>query len=332
MKDLIRKYVEAYGPSGQEDQVRALVLADIDGLADTVQVDALGNVLATVNPRPANSDGKTVLLMAHMDEIGLMVTHIDKQGFCRFTTVGGIFPTYAVGQRVKFANGTIGVVGAEYRKESQADLSVMFIDVGASGPDDCPVAVGDTAHFWQPMAELNDHRLVAKSMDDRIAVAILIETLKRLEETPHTVVFAFSVQEEVGLRGAGTAAYGVDPDIGIALDVTRTGDIPRHGRMEVGLGKGPAIKVRDSGMLADPRVVRLMRQRAEDAGLPYQMEILDGGTTDARAMQVSRAGVPAGCISIPCRHIHSPSEVVDLNDVEQIVQLVLTILKSPIVL
>jgi endoglucanase len=166
-------------------------------------------------------------------------------------------------------------------------------------------------------------------MDDRIAVAVLIETMRRLDETPHEIFFVFSTQEEVGLRGATTAAFGVDPELGLAVDVTGTGDTPKGRRMEVALGKGPAIKVRDQGMLADPRVVRWMVDTAEAAELPYQLEVLTGGTTDAKSIQLTRSGVPSGCLSIPCRYIHSPSEMVDSVDVENAVRLLVALLSRP---
>lgn len=331
MKDLLKRYVEAYGPSGYEDQIRALVLEDIKDLADDIMVDPLGNVLATKYPRGGGGQpGKRVLIMGHMDEIGVIITHIDKQGFLRFTNIGGVSPLFSVGGRVRFADGTIGVIGRDHGTTGTPTLTELFIDVGATSPEDCPVQVGDAAVFWQPMLDLTEHRIAAKSVDDRVSLVIMIEALRRLSATPHEVVFAFSVQEEVGTRGAGPAAFTVDPDLGLSIDVTRTGDIPKHGQMEVHLGKGPAIKVRDSGMLSDPRLVRLLRTRAQEANIPFQLEILDGGSTDARAIQVTRGGVPSGCISIPCRHIHSPSEVIDLRDVEQSIQLLIAFLTHPI--
>lgn len=160
----------------------------------------------------------------------------------------------------------------------------------------------------------------------------MIETVRQIKATPHQLYFVFSTQEEVGVRGATTAAFGIDPDLGVAVDVTGTGDTPRRSkvRMDVSLGKGPAIKVRDGGMLADRRVVDWMIKGAEQLSLPYQMEILEGGSTDARAMQLTRAGIPAGCLSIPCRYIHSPSEMVDFADVQNAVTLLIDLVSHPI--
>jgi tetrahedral aminopeptidase len=327
MKSLIQRLVETNGPSGYEAQVRALVRTEVEPHAEQVRVDALGNLIAVKGQ--ANSNGRKLMLSAHMDEIGLIATYIDEKGFIRFTSLGGVNRLNLTGSRVRFLDGTPGVIGAEQLEDSSRvpSFDQLFIDVGASSRVDCPVRVGDTAVFERPFLDLGE-RLAAKAMDDRIGVAILIETLKRLDGTPNQVFFVFSVQEEVGLRGATTAAYGLDPDIGIAVDVTRSGDTPKGVKMDVQLGKGPAVKVRDSGMLSDPRVVDWMVRTAEQAGLPYQLEVLEGGTTDARAIQLSRAGVPAGCISIPCRYIHAPSELVDLGDVENAVNLLVALIQQ----
>ena len=329
MKPLIKKLVETYGPSGHEDQVREIVRDEIKGLADSILVDPLGNLIAVVKKKTRN--GKKVMLSAHMDEIGLIVTHVDEKGFARFLPVGGVNPVTLVGNRVRFANGARGVIGVEKLKDTSKtpEIEQLFVDTGAADRESCQVKIGDLAGFDRAFEDLGG-RLVAKSMDNRIGVAVLIETIKSLKRTPHELQFVFSVQEEVGLRGARTSAFGLEPDIGIAVDVTRTGDTPKGVTMEVALGKGPAIKVRDSGMLADPRVVDLMVQRAEELKIPYQMEVLEAGSTDAAAIQLSREGVPAGCLSIPCRYIHTVSETLDLRDVENAVKLLVGILAKPI--
>jgi endoglucanase len=329
MKSLIKMLVESTGPSGYESQVRDVIRAEIEPYADEVNIDALGNLIAKKGE--PSKDGKKILLAAHMDEIGIIATHVDENGFVRFTTIGGVNPRTCVGGRVRFLNGTLGVIGHEYIKDRNMlpAIEQMFIDVGAKSRASCPVKVADTAAFERPYLDLGD-RLVSKAMDDRIGAAVLIETLRQLGKSPHQVFYVFSVQEEVGLRGATTAAYGIDPDIGIALDVTLSGDTPKSIKMEVGLGKGPAIKVRDSGMFSDPQVVDWMVKTAERNKLPYQLEVLEGGTTDARAIQLSRAGVPSGCISIPCRYVHAPSEMVDLDDVQNAVNLLVGLLSQPV--
>ena len=325
---LIRKLVETPGPSGQEGLIRAAVLEEIKAHVDEVRTDALGNLIARVGSKQAG--GLRVMISAHIDEIGLMVTHVDANGFARFIAIGGVSPLSCIGGRVLFMNGARGVIGCERLEPNSAPtLEKLFIDTGALSREDCPVSVGDVCGFERPFLDLGAH-LVAKSMDDRVSAAVAIQALRALKKTPHEVYFVFSVQEEVGLRGATTAAYGVNPDVGLAVDVTRTGDTPRTVKMEVALDKGPAIKVRDSSFIADPRVVNWMVAAAKAAKLPYQLEVLEAGGTDGRAIQLAHAGVPAGCLSIPCRYIHSPSEMVSYADVENAVKLLVQLLSEEI--
>lgn len=329
MKSLIKKLVETPGPSGFEYAIRDVIRAEIGDAADEIRVDAMGSLIAKKGTK--TEDGMRVMISAHIDEIGLMVTHIDENGYVRFTNVGGVNPLTCYGGRVLFMNGTRGVIGMDGLERGKAlKLSNLYIDVGAMSKGTCPVEVGDVCGFERPFLDLGQ-RMVAKSMDDRIAAAIAIEVLKKLEKTPHEVHFVFSTQEEVGLRGATTAAYGVDPEVGFAVDVTLSGDTPRRRtKMATALGDGPAIKVRDSSFIADPRLVDWMVKSAEAAGIPYQMEVLEAGGTDGRAIQLTRGGVPAGCVSIACRYIHSPSEMVDTSDVENAVKLLVKILSEPI--
>ena len=203
----------------------------------------------------------------------------------------------------------------------------MYIDVGATSTEDCHIKVGDVAAFERPFIELGS-RLVSKAMDDRIGVVVMIEAIRRLKKSPHELYFVFTAQEEVGVRGAATSAYGINPDIGLAIDVTVTGDTPNGVKMDVDLGKGPAVKIKDSGMIVDPRIVQWMIDTAEKAKIPFQREVLERGGTDARSIQLNRAGVPAGCISIPCRYVHTPSEMVDEGDVEGSVRLLLEVLQT----
>jgi endoglucanase len=329
MKSLIKKLVETVGPSGYESKIREVVRAEVEKYADEISVDAMGNLI--VKKGEKKEGGLKVMLSAHIDEIGVMVTHVDKSGFARFTTIGGVRPHTCYGSRVRFLNGTVGVIGGEKLENANHvhAIEAMYIDVGASSVEDCPVKIGDVAAFDRPFEDLGN-RLISKAMDDRVCAAILIETLKNVENSPHELYFVFSTQEEVGLRGATTAAYAIDPDLGIASDVTMTGDTPRGIKMDVALGKGPAIKVKDGGMLADPKVVDAMVQCAQKHEIPYQLEVLLGGTTDAKAMQISRAGMPAGCVSAPTRYVHTPSEMVDINDLNNAVKLLTAFISEPI--
>ena len=329
MKQLIQKLTETFSPSGYEDAIREVIRSEVAPLADEVRVDALGNLVARKGTK--SPKGRRIMLAAHMDEIGLMATHIDENGFIRFTGIGGIRPAALTGSRVRFVSGVPGVISSDRITDltKVPTLEQCYIDVGASSKKDCPVKVGDVCGFDRPFLDL-DKRLVAKAMDDRIACAVLIETLRQLKETPHEIHFVFTTQEEVGVRGAGTSAFGIDPDLGVAVDVTLTGDTPKGVRMAVALGKGPAIKVKDAGMLADARVVAWMVNTAERLKMPYQREVLEGGSTDARAIQVTRGGVPAGCLSIPCRYVHSPSEMVDYGDVQNAVKLLTALMSKPV--
>jgi len=328
MINLIKKLVEAYGPSGFEDQMRDLIRPEIESHADEVSLDAMGNLIAF---KKGSGEGMTIMLAAHIDEIGVMVSHITEEGFLRFTNIGGVFPHTLLGNRVQFADGTVGLIYSD-RLEDRGKIHPLnkhYIDVGAGNKDACSIHVGDAAGFKRDFLAQGD-RLTAKSMDDRIGCVVAIEAMKQLESSPHDLYFVFSVQEEVGTRGAQAAANKIQPDVGIALDVTLTGDMPEARTMAVNLGDGPAIKVKDSGMIAHSGLVRAMRQCAEESGIPYQLEVLDGGSTDARSMQIAGPGSAAGCISIPCRYVHSQSETVDINDVENSIKLLVELLSKPL--
>lgn len=329
MKPLIQKLTETFSPSGYESAIRDVLRAEVKPLVDEIRVDGLGNLIVRKGTKGKN--GKRIMLAAHMDEIGLIATHIDDNGFIRFTGIGGIRPGALTGSRVRFMDGTPGVIGTDRITDmtKAPSLEQCFIDVGAASRKACPVKVGDVCAFERPFLDLGS-RMVAKSMDDRIGCAVMIEALRQIKNSPHELYFVFTTQEEIGVRGATVSAFGVDPDLGLALDVTGTGDTPKGSKMEVGLGKGPAVKVKDGGMLADSRVINWMIRTAEKAKLPYQREVLEGGSTDARAIQLARAGVPAGCLSIPTRYVHTPSEMVDTGDVEQSIKLLAALLSAPV--
>lgn len=331
MKQFLKQLTETFGPSGYEENVRKLVRKEVKPYADEIKVDALGNLIVRKKPTKQTKDTKKIMIAAHMDEIGLMVSHVDDNGFVRFSSLGTIFRRHVVGGRVQFLNGTQGVIG--YDKLDAINelptLDKVYIDVGATSKKDCPVKIGDVAAFDRSFVEMGN-RLVAKSMDDRAGVLVAVETLRALRSTSYDVYFVFTTQKEVGTRGAVTSAYGVDPDIGIALDVTPTGDTPNALKMEMALGQGPCIKIKDVGAISDPRIVQWMIRTAEKHKIPYQREVLLVGGTDARAIQLTRAGVPSGCISIPVRYVHSPSEMVDYTDMQNSIRLLTALLQTPI--
>jgi len=330
VKETLRLLTEAFGPSGSEEQVRDIICSQIEGLADEVRSDALGNLIAV-----KRGSDKRVMLAAHMDEIGLIVTYVDEKGFLRFGRIGGVRPVTLVGSRVRFADGTVGVIGAEKLDDPSKvpGFDKLYIDIGATSRDAVHLRVGDVACMDRPLVDVG-HRIIAKALDDRIGCTVLIEALRRLKNTRHEAVFVFTTQEEVGLRGATASAYGTDPDVAIAVDVTGTGDTPGKPPVApapaLSLGEGAAIKVKDGGMLAHRGVKDLLVRRAEEHDIPYQLEVLEAGTTDARAMQTTRAGVPAGCISVPCRYIHTASELADIRDADAAVRLIVAVLENEI--
>ena len=327
MKELLRNLTAIASPSGREEPIRAFIQRELENYCDELKADTLGNLIAVKH------GGKAKLqLAAHMDEIGIIVTAIDEQGFLRFANVGGINPHRLYGQRVRFKNGTIGVIGAEKIDDiKELTLEKLFIDVGASSEAEAKakVGVGEMAAFDHGFVDLGQ-RVIAKALDNRVGCAVLIEALKRVSKPQNDLYCTFTVQEEVGLRGARTAAFGLDPDLAIALDVTGTGDTPEAPKLAMKLGQGAAIKVKDVSLITHPRVKDLLTELAEKNDIPYQFEVLPFGGTDAGAIHLTKAGIPSGVISIPCRYLHSPSEMVDLNDVEAAIRLVVAVMEKNI--
>lgn len=323
MKTVIQQLTEAFGPSGYETEVTALIKSMIENDVDEIQTDVLGNLIAV---KKGTEDGHKIMFAAHTDEIGIVVTHIDDKGFLRFASVGGVGVSTLVGNRVRFAGGTIGAIHQEKGDWKELSLDKLYIDIGAESKEEATkqVRLGEFGIFHREFTDLGN-RLIAKAMDDRIGCAILVEAIKQVKSPKNTLYFVFTTQEEVGLRGARVASYGIDPDLGIALDVTITGDTPEARRMEVSLGNGAAIKVKDSSLIVHPKVKDLLVDLAEENKIPYQMEVLEFGGTDAGAIHLNKTGVPSGTISIPTRYVHSPSEMVDIRDVEACLKLVVAL-------
>ena len=332
---LIESLTNAPGVSGNDGAVRKLIRAGIAKHVDDIRVDALGNLIAYKKPR-GNKKGPKVLLAAHMDEIGLMVTFIDKLGYLKFGKVGGVDNRVLLAKRVLVGKDKVpGVIGVRpihliWRKGEHKKVSTpeeLVIDIGASNQEDAQkyVSIGDYVVFdtqYEDWGAL----IKAKAFDDRIGCYLMMELLKDRYDFP--VYAAFTTQEEVGLRGATTAAFGVSPDVGIAVDITGAFDTPdEKPKLPAVLGKGAAIKVKDGGMLATPSVKQLMVATAKANKIPYQLDILEGGTTDGAAIYKTRSGIPTGVISVPTRYAHSPSEMVDMIDVQASVDLLVKLLE-----
>ncbi len=326
MQETLKLVTQVFGVSGNEDEIRETITNEIKKHVDDIRIDAMGNLIAVKRGKK-----KKIMLAAHMDEIGIITTFIDDNGFIRFSNIGGVSQLTALGQRVRFRNGTIGTVSKEEKLEDIRGLKLakMYIDIGCKTREEAEklVKIGDAANFTGDFTVQGDCA-ISKAMDDRSGCAVLIELIKSLPKTDNEIYFVFTTQEEVGLRGAKTAAFGIMPDCAIALDVTLTGDTPECDKREVKLGGGPAIKVKDSSYLAHPAIRRELEYLAAENGIPYTLELLDRGGSDPGAIQTTGMGVPCGGISIPCRYVHSPAEMVSLEDLENCVKLTSLFIKN----
>lgn len=327
------KLSNACGVAGRETEVRNLMIDLLRPYADEVVVDKMENVIAIKKGKKA---APKVMLAAHMDEVGLMVKTITKDGFLQFTKMGGIDDRILLANKVKVVTekgplpGVIGSKPPHIQKEEERRKIIayddMFIDIGAQNRDDAKamgVKLGDPVAFDVQFMKLCKDAAMGKAFDNRAGCAIMIEALKQMGETDCTVYAVGTVQEELGLRGAVTATYGVDPDVGLALDVTFAGDTPgiREFDTSVKMGKGPVLTVTDSGLITHPKVLRWLIDTATQNSIEFQIETGLMGTTDAARMSLTRQGVPSGTISIPARYIHSPVGLVNLTDLSNCVRL-----------
>lgn len=325
--DLLRRLVNAFGPSGDERQIAEVIKNEIENYVDEIEYDSLGNLIAR-----KKGNGKKIMLAAHMDQIGLLITDIDDKGFLRFTNIGGVSPYISLGQRVIFKNGVVGAIHMEPTDDySKLKLENMYIDIGVKSKEDAEklVSIGDSCVFKSQYYENEDY-VISGYMDDRIGCYILIEAIKSLKDNINDLYFVFTSQEEVGLRGAKTSAYKINPDFGVALDVTGSGDTPKAKRFAVGLGKGAAIKVKDQSIIVSPKVKEFMIKAAKDNNIPYQLEVLESGGTDSGAIHLTKEGIPSGVISVPTRYVHSPNETVSKSDVNNCINLLLKIVNSEV--
>jgi endoglucanase len=334
--NLLEKLCNAMSVSGDEGEVRRIVLEEVKPFADEVKVDALGSVLVRKNA--AASAGKKplrVLLDAHMDEVGFMIVNDEGDGFYQFEAVGGIDPRHLVGKQVivgkDHSKGVIGAKPIHLASSGEMDHAIsidsMKIDLGLEGK----AKVGDRATFATKFKKVGPS-IMSKSIDDRIGVAILIELLKNAPKNIE-LCLAFSVQEEIGLRGAKVAAHYFDPDLAIAVDSTPARDLPDYDGNEntkynTQLGLGPAIYVANSSTIDDPRLVKFLEDTAAKNKIPYQLRQPGGGGTNAGAIQLSRAGVPVVSVSVPHRYTHSPISVSRVDDWKNTLNLLHTALKA----
>lgn len=336
---LLKQICEIAGAPGFEKRVRDLVVDLVTPLADEVKTDNLGNVIA-IKRGKNNPDGKRVMVAAHMDEIGFIVTHIDDNGFLRFHTLGGFDPKTLTAQRV-IVHGKkdlVGVMGSKpihvMSPEERTKLpktTDFFIDLGMSKEEvEKYISIGDPVTRDRELIEMGDC-VNCKSIDNRVAVFILIQALKKLENPPYDVYATFTVQEEVGIRGANVAAHSINPDFGIALDTTIAFDVPGAQAHEkvTELGKGTAIKIMDASTICDYRMVEFMKQTANEADITWQPEILTAGGTDTAGVQrMGKQGAIAGAISIPTRHLHQVIEMAHKKDIADSISLLVACLEQ----
>lgn len=328
MKDLIMETVGIFGPSGDEEIVREYICNAVKPYADEIRTDALGNLIVY---KKGISSEKKIMLAAHMDSVGLMVTYIEDNGCMRFTALGGVAPSTVAYQKVVFKNGTVGVIAPEGRDCSvNGPMERFYIDIGTSSKEETAelISEGDTCVYFAPSAELANDVLASPYIDNRASCAVFIECIRTIKSYKYDTYFVFTTQEEVGMRGATAASFGIMPDIGIAVDVTFAGDTLNPAKkIQIDMGAGPAIKVKDHSVVCSPMVKNMLADVARAADIPYQLEVIENGGSDTAAMQMTGAGIPSGCISIPMRYIHTMSETVSISDIENTARLVCAVIE-----
>jgi len=340
--EALEKLSNANGVTGREAEVRDLMKKYLKPYVDETREDKLGNLIAF---KKGNKDAPTVMLAAHMDEVGLMIKNIKKKGFLQFAKVGGIDDRVLLAQKVIVhtdkgpLTGVIGSKPVHIQKEEERKKFIeadrLFIDVGARDKNEAEkmgVQVGDVVSFDTKFVQIGENVVLGKALDDRIGCAMMVETLRRLQKVDCNVYAVGTIQEEVGLRGATIAAFQVAPDVCIVLESTVAGDMPgvEEGKAPAKVGEGPVLTVADAGLIAHPKVLRLLIDSAKENKIPYQLETGIRGSTDAARISLSREGVPSGVISVATRYIHSPAAILNLEDAEKTVKLaVVAIEKVP---
>jgi len=335
---LLERLTEANGVSGNEGEVRDIIRREIEGMVDEVRTDVLGNLIAI-----QRGDGPTVMLAAHMDEVGFIISGIEKDGLLRFEKVGGIDDRVLPSKRVVVGPdkvpGVIGLKPVHLQEPSEREEPVkadrLFVDVGAGSREEAEkkVKVGSYACFHTRFERLSEKTVKAKALDDRVGCAVLIEALRHssdLKRRPFTLAAAFTVQEEIGLRGAGVAAWALEPDLALVLEGTICADVPGTDPHLEGtrLGDGPALSMMDRTSIASKGLLTHLVRTARDRGIPFQYKRITAGGNDAGRIHLTREGVQTASVSVPCRYIHSPCSVMSMKDFENAVRLVNAFLDS----
>ncbi|MBN1422944.1 M42 family metallopeptidase [Candidatus Fermentibacteria bacterium] len=339
---LLKELSEAIGAPGAEDEVRSILRSRLAEHADAVETDVIGNLFAV----SGNPGGPTIMVAAHTDEVGLLVSGVEPEGFLRVAPLGRSDARVLPGQEVVVQSASggriFGIVGSpspHITQESQrsvvSPVEAQFVDIGARSADDVAslgIQIGDPAVLNAEFRELPGRMVMGKALDDRAGCALLVMALKHLAtiELDVRLVAAFTCQEEVGVRGATVAGYRINPDVAFALEGTAAGDFPgieRH-RVPVAIGKGVALTIADNRLLAHRGLFRFVEEVAERHGIPHQTKRPLFGGTDAGALHMARAGVMAGVMSVPCRYIHTPRAMMSLDDFDAGVRLLVAVLRE----
>ncbi len=338
MYTLIRNLTACTSVSGRETAVSEKISQIMKDYVDEIYKDSLGSLIAVKYADSKNGsrdDKKKIMLCAHMDEIGFMVTFIEDNGYIRLASIGGINLTACAYSNVIFENGTRGVLVPEAKKKpSEYRADMFYVDIGANSKKEAErkVKIGDCFAVEPSLNRLCGKRICGRPLDDRVGCAVMIDIAQKLSDSSvkleHDVYFVFSVQEEVGCRGAKPAAFGIGPDYALVFDVTGTGDCIGDSHMAVSVGKGAAVKIKDMSVICNTEVVDRLLGLARENGIRHQCEILTYGGTDTSAIQMTGTGCRVGAVSIPTRYIHTGVETVDIGDAEACSALAVEFIKS----
>lgn len=315
--ELLKKLTEIDAPSGRENKLREFIEKEAVKMRYEIEYDGLGSLIAH-----KKGNGKKLMIAAHIDEIGIVVHYIDEKGFIHFGAVGGLEKKELLKRRVRFENGTIGVIAQNEDFDDKSEIDNLYIDIGAANKNEAEklLKIGDTAVFEGVFAVNND-MVISKALDDRAGCYVLLKAMETVKDSKNDLYFVFTSQEEVGCRGGKTAAYTVMPDYAIAVDVTDCGDCPSNASSDVKIGGGAAIKIMDRSVLCHMEIVNNLREIAEAGNIAYTNEIMTDGGTDAGAISLTGRGIKTGGISIPVRYIHSPSEMASMKDINECIKL-----------
>lgn len=321
---LLAKLTQAFGPSGNEQRVAEIIMDNAKDHAESIVTDRMGNLIVR-----KDGQGQKIMIVCHMDEVGIIVTHINKNGFLYYASVGGLKGANLVSKRVRFSNGTVGIINKEQDETVEKKSERLYIDIGAANEQDAKniVSVGDMAILTGEFLE-TENVIISKAIDDRVGCFIALEVIKNIT-SPYNLIFVFSAQEEVGARGAKTAAYATEADLAIVIDTTFSFDTPKV-QNRTSLNNGVAIKVMDRSIVVSPALKNWMAKIAAANGIPYQWEIITSGGTDSGPIHLTKGGIPTGGLAIPVRYLHSGNEVVAKKDIIAGIDLLTALITTPL--